>query len=268
MVNSEPYRCRTDPVRRVSIMAGRIHNEQGKSGILLVCEHASNHIPTQFNKLGLMDDVLQSHIAWDPGAFEIAQHISNTIDAPLVYATNSRLVFDCNRTPDAVDAIPERSEVYDIPGNTGLSPEQKEERIKFCYTPFHDLISKTIKGHNSIQAIVTVHSFSPVYNGVERNVELGVLHDTDQSLADRIIENAILLSEMKTVRNQPYGPKDGVTHTLKRHGIENNILNVMLELRNDLIHTEAQQIQVASTLSRVIIKSLKDLGITTGQKGE
>lgn len=249
-------------------MTGSIHNEQGKSGILLVCDHASNYIPPEFEKLGLQDDVLKSHIAWDPGAFGVACHISDNIDAPLIYATNSRLVYDCNRSPEAVDAIPERSEVYDIPGNTDLSDAQKKERAELCYVPFHELISRRVKTVPKIHALVTVHSFSPIYFGIKRQVELGILHDTDQRLADRIIENAILLSEMNIARNQPYGPKDGVTHTLKLHGIENSILNVMLELRNDLIHTDTQQIQVASMLSRVIIKSLKDLGITTGQKGE
>ncbi len=249
-------------------MACRIHNEQGQSTILLVCEHASYHIPQSYNNLGLGGQVLQSHIAWDPGAFEVARHLSNNLDAPLIYATNSRLVYDCNRPPEAVDAIPVRSEVYDIPGNIGLDPSGKQERMDLCYIPFHNLISKAIDHNKNINTLVTVHSFSPVYFGITRDVELGVLHDTDQRLADRVIENATLLSEMNTARNQPYGPKDGVTHTLKRHAIENNIFNVMLEIRNDLISTEAQQLQVASMLSHVIIKSLQDLGITTGQKGD
>ena len=47
-------------------------------------------------------------------------------------------------------------------------------------------------------------------------------------------------------RNEPYGPEHGVTHTLKEHAINDRYLNVMLEIRNDLIETATQQNDMAN----------------------
>jgi predicted N-formylglutamate amidohydrolase len=60
-------------------------------------------------------------------------------------------------------------------------------------------------------------------------------------------------------RNEPYGPADGVTHTLKEHGLANGLLNVMIEVRNDLIRDEAGQRVMAGFLAGLIRESLASL---------
>jgi len=82
---------------------------------------------------------------------------------------------------------------------------------------------------------------------------MGVLHDEDATLADAMLA---IPSTMEVQRNQPYGPEDGVTHTLKLHAIPNGLLNVMIEIRNDLIATVADQKKVADELSLVISQAL------------
>ena len=84
-------------------------NEEGRFPALIVCEHASSHIPDIYGDLGLNNEALRSHIAWDPGAGEVAIHLSKLLDAPYVRGEISRLVYDCNRPPEAVDAMPARS---------------------------------------------------------------------------------------------------------------------------------------------------------------
>jgi len=83
--------------------------------------------------------------------------------------------------------------------------------------------------------LITVHSFTPVFKGVKRDVELGVLHDSDARLADAMLGLAGSHTAYATGRNEPYGPEDGVTHTLRRHAVPQGLLNVMLEIRNDLL---------------------------------
>ncbi len=116
-------------------------NAAGKAGLLLVCEHASNHIPDGFSKLGLDDEALKSHVAWDPGALSVAKAMSAALDAPLVATTVSRLVYDCNRAIEAKSAIPEKSETYNIPGNAGLSEEDRLARSKRYYQPFRKALT-------------------------------------------------------------------------------------------------------------------------------
>jgi predicted N-formylglutamate amidohydrolase len=93
--------------------------------------------------------------------------------------------------------------------------------------------------------LVTIHSFTRVFNGVSRDVELGILCDSDERLADEMLARAPGLTDMLTAKNDPYGPADGVTHTLKEHALGNGLLNVMIEVRNDLIATHEDQQAVA-----------------------
>lgn len=221
-------------------------NPKGQSPLVLVCEHASCFIPAQFNDLGLSSAARKSHAAWDPGAYGLAQELSALLDAQLIASAVSRLVYDCNRPPTAPDAMPAQSEVVQVPGNIGLDAAAKAERAAVYYAPFRDLLAHTLRGIAK-PAIVTIHSFTPIYHGQQRDVEVGVLHDSDSRFADAIIAQTGL-GALDVQRNAPYGPGDGVTHTLKEHGVAHGRLNVMLEVRNDLIQTPAQQAALAKTL--------------------
>jgi predicted N-formylglutamate amidohydrolase len=177
----------------------------------------------------------------------------------LVYQRFSRLVYDCNRPPEAAGAMPERSEVYDIPGNAGLSDEEKKARTEALYVPFHAAIRALIRDRKAVgqdTVIVTVHSFTPVFHGKARAVEIGILHDDDSRLADGMLAVANAAPQYKVERNEPYGPADGVTHTLILHGVANGLRNVMIEVRNDLIADQAGQGVVTGYLTRLLQQSL------------
>ncbi|NOX72481.1 MAG: N-formylglutamate amidohydrolase [Alphaproteobacteria bacterium] len=244
--------------------ATELLNATGRAPVLLVCEHAAHFIPEVFDNLGLADKDLQSHVAWDPGALAVAKLIGASLDAKLVASKVSRLLYDCNRPPTSPGAIPVQSEAYGIPGNVGLSDEARAQRIRDYYEPFCDLLTVTLADDSNLQVLVTIHSFTPVYMGQNRAVELGVLHDEDSRLADEMLQILPGLCGLNVQRNQPYGPKDGVTHTLKLHGLGSGIHNVMLEIRNDLITTQDQQQQVASAITATLKQALDRLD--TSQK--
>jgi predicted N-formylglutamate amidohydrolase len=236
-------------------------NQGGSSAILLVCEHASRRLPEKLGTLGLDDEALTAHIAWDPGALAVSRLISESMDAALIQQNFSRLAYDCNRPPDAPDAMPQVSEIYDIPGNRDLNDEARQARIEEIYRPFEGALAREIEtrakgGRRTV--IVTMHTFTPVYKGVARDVEIGVLHDEDSRLADEMLARADARYVVR--RNEPYGPVDGVTHTLKRHGLENGLVNVMIEIRNDLVRDEAGQARAAGFLSGLLGESLAALG--------
>ena len=242
--------------------AVEIHNAEGGAELVLICEHASNHIPARYRNLGLDGAALESHIAWDPGALAVALSLSSHFKAPLAAAKVSRLLYDCNRPPEAPDAVPERSESFTIPGNQGLSEAERRARAEQIYEPFSRALDQLLdarqqKGLRS--AIVTVHSFTPVYMGKPREVELGVLHDADSRLADALLGNAAAVTGLNCARNAPYGPADGVTHTLKKHGLARGLPHVMLEIRNDLLRDEAQRSEIAARLAKLIELSLPAL---------
>ena len=231
----------------------------GTSGnVLLVCEHASRFIPTGLSNLGLDEEASRSHIAWDPGALKVAELLSESLDATLVSHKISRLVFDCNRPPSSPHAVREVSEVFNIPGNTGLTNAERHERTTHIYEPFRKALETQIKTRAET-VLVTIHTFTPVYNGAPRAVEIGILHDADSRLADAMLEVAAANPAYLTERNQPYGPADGVTHTLVEHAAPAGLLNVMIEIRNDLVLTEKDQAKVAAWLGDILTSALKAL---------
>ena len=230
-------------------------NADGPSHIFLVCEHAGRAIPRRLGTVGLPDSELERHIAYDIGAESVARRLSRLLDAPLVLQRYSRLVQDCNRPPEAASAMPEISETTPIPGNAGLTPDERAARTAAIYEPFHAAIAALLdRRHSSGRdpSFVAIHSFTPVYKGMTRHLDVGILHDRDRRYADHLIATLSRHGDIKVRRNEPYGPEDGVTHTLNRHAGRRRLLNGMIEIRNDLITEEAGQSAWAGRLAQVL----------------
>ena len=227
-------------------------NGGGRSSYVLVCEHASNQLPTSLGTLGLPEAELQRHIAWDIGAEKVARLLSRLMDAPLVLQRYSRLAYDCNRPPDSADAMPEISETTHIPGNRHLSPDDRLMRTREIYRPFHAAIADVLDrraAYGTRSMVVTIHSFTPVYKGTPRTVELGILHDRDRGLADELITS---FPGVDARLNEPYGPDDGVLHTLNLHAAPRGLSHAMIEIRNDFLLDERGQAEWAERLSAAL----------------
>ena len=243
----------------------------GQSPIVLVCEHASAFIPEEFGGLGLTRDAASSHAAWDIGALDVAKFLSSGLGAPLVAGRVSRLVYDCNRPLDSAGAIPAKSEIYDVPGNVDLSDEERQRRYDLIHQPFHAAVANILFAQEQAMArppiLVTVHSFTPVYNGVQRNLDIGYLFDSRPALAEAALAAEQGAGQFKAALNEPYAPKDGVTHTLVLHGDSQGRENVMIEVRNDLIDTSKTAASVAAHLQEVLTKAVAQISQTEGQSG-
>ena len=210
-------------------------NEGASSQVVLVCEHAGRVVPRALGDLGLGEADLSRHIAWDIGAEAVARRLSQKLDATLILQRYTRLAYDCNRPPEHPGAMPEMSELTPIPGNMNLSAADRLARTKALYEPFHAAV-RAVLDAKAAPVFVTIHSFTRHFKGMVRDVELGLLHHADDRLA---LQLQHLMGErfpgIDTRINEPYGPGDGVAHTLDLHGNSRGITNVMIEIRNDLI---------------------------------
>ena len=245
-----------------------INNPEGSGVALILCEHASNHIPEAYSGLGLRPGDRNSHAAWDPGARAIALHLSEALNSPMVESRVSRLVYDCNRPPEAASAMPEKSELIEVPGNQNLTAEQRQVRTGKFYVPFCDAVSDMVQARKAAglqTVLITIHSFTPVYYGQQRAVEIGILHDDDSAMADAMLAHADLLPNRRVERNEPYGPQDGVTHSLQIHGLAHDLANVMIEVRNDLVRTPDEETAMAKELLTLIRPALADLAQQGGE---
>lgn len=235
--------------------AAVVETPGGAAPVVLICEHASNRIPAALDGLGLDAAARVSHAAWDIGALELARALSARLDAPLVRSRISRLVYDCNRPPEAPGAMPARSEAFEVPGNRDLTEAQRASRVRDVYQPFRDLLTRTLDAKGPC-TVITVHSFTPVYDGVSRTVELGLLHDADPALAQAMLRAAPGHLDLMTELNEPYSAADGVTHTLRAHATPRNLPNVMIEVRNDLLGDAPAIERIADGLAGMIRASI------------
>lgn len=246
----------------------------GTGRVVLVCEHAGRFIPPEYDNLGLGAGALTSHIAWDLGARALARALSERLDAPLLAGTVSRLVYDCNRPPQADTAVPTRSAGIDIPGNTGLSATDRLVRAERVYLPFRAALTNLLDARAAQAlptALVTIHSFTPVFEGKRRSIDIGILHDEDDArLAEAMLDACAVapnLADTETPleirRNVPYGPADGVTHTLREHALPRDLPNVMIEVRNDLIADDDVG-RVADWLAARLTSALAALPVANG----
>jgi predicted N-formylglutamate amidohydrolase len=237
-----------------------IVNESGASPVVLVCEHAANTLPKSLGTLGLSDEDLKRHIGWDIGAEGTSRILSKLLDAPLVLQRYSRLAYDCNRPAEADGAMPEVSEIFDIPGNKNLPPTARLARTREISRPFHHTLEALLDqraAEKNQTLLVSIHSFTPVYKGKPRDFDVGFLFDRDNWLANFLVK---AFPKDKARLNEPYGPKDGVMHLMNLHAAPRGLKHVMIEIRNDLISNHAGQNTWANHLTVPLAQAATILG--------
>lgn len=240
--------------------AAIVEGADAPSRIVLVCEHAANTFPEPWGTLGLPAAEQRAHIAWDPGALALARGLAARLQACLVHAPVSRLIHDLNRMPGADAGMPATSEVFEIPGNRKIGPKDRADRVARVWVPFHRDLQSVIAQRMAIgpaPVVVTVHSFTPIWHGEARDVELGVIHDADDSYARAVLAAAHAMTDMRAELNMPYSSADGVTQLLRLHAVPYGLPHAMLEIRNDLIADDVAQRAMAERLAPVLLHALR-----------
>ncbi|MGL6246670.1 N-formylglutamate amidohydrolase [Pseudomonas sp.] len=216
-----------------------LSREDSAHPLILVCEHASRFIPAGLNDLGLSHDAVREHIAWDIGALALARCLSETLGATLLAANYSRLLIDLNRPLDAPSSIPPQSEIYQIPGNQHLDEVTREYRRECLFKPFHarlqTLIDQRLAQGRPVR-VVGIHSFTPVYHGQPRALEVGVLFGEAKGYAQRLIDG-LSRHPLRVAGNEPYKINPQGDMTVPVHGDARGLESVLIEVRNDLLRT-------------------------------
>jgi predicted N-formylglutamate amidohydrolase len=248
----------------------RVLNPQGKARLLVVCDHASRRIPAALTNLGLDELALGRHIASDIGAGDVAERLALRLDAPAVLAEYSRLVVDCNRGLNDPTSILAVSDGEFIPGNQGLSEEEKAERARQFFVPYHDAIRRRLESFERrgiVPAFVAVHSFTPIFKQVRRPWQIGILWDKDPRIPVPLID--LLRAEGITVGdNEPYSGKAPADHTVDHHAEGGGLPHVSIEIRQDLIDHPEGVSRWAGLIGDALEKILADDGLYRKQGGE
>jgi predicted N-formylglutamate amidohydrolase len=230
-------------------------NRHGKSAFVIAVDHASLRIPRRLGNLGLPSAELGRHIAWDIGAFEVARHVSGLLDAPVIAQNYSRLVIDCNRDPSVATSIPTVGELTPIPGNVGLSSQERNARRSEIFEPYHRrlcelLDERAASGRQTI--LVAQHSMTNVFKGVAREMHAAILYNRDRRFAELMLQALRRDASFHFADNQPYFVSDATDYTIPRHGEARGLLHVEIEIRQDLIGAEAGQIEWAQRIAKAL----------------
>jgi predicted N-formylglutamate amidohydrolase len=231
----------------------RVVRPEGASDFLLIADHAGKLIPRALGDLGVSAAERERHIAWDIGIAGVTEHLSGLLDATGVLQTYSRLVIDCNRDPGHPTSIPAVSEITAVPGNDGLSVEAREARRRAVFDPYHATITAILDARLRRRTIlVAMHSFTPVFKGVARVVEIGVLYHHATPLSRLMLELLRAEGDLTVGDNQPYAITDTSDYTVPVHGEGRGIPHVEVEIRQDLIADAPRQQAWAERMARLL----------------
>ncbi len=248
----------TDP------QAVTVVNEAGSSPIVLLCEHASNHIPPRYNRLGLSEADLRRHIAYDIGAAAVARLLSRHLDSVLLLSGYSRLLIDYNRPLAAPSSIPVRSEDTDIPGNIGIDAAERARRDALFFAPFRERVAALLDARARAARptmLIGMHSFTPVYLGVSRIWHAGFLYACAERLGRALIAGLQAADPSLVVGdNEPYRVTDEGDYTVPWQGDARGIPAALIEVRQDLIATEDGQTAWAARLAAVLAQVVAGIG--------
>lgn len=235
-------------------------NADSSSPILLLCEHASNHIPSEYNGLGLGAEARAAHIAWDIGAADVTRRLAARLDACAMLGTYSRLLVDLNRPLDVASAMPQRSEVHDIPGNAALTPAERARRALAIFNPYHEAIAAYLDARGDQPTlIVSIHSFTPVYADVPRPWNAGILFGAAEGLGMRLVARLASDPARCIGINQPYSVSREEDYALPVHGDARGIDAVLVEIRNDELATADGRQGWAELLCEVLMPEIERL---------
>lgn len=201
-----------------------------KSKLLITCEHAGNKIPTAYQHLFQANlDVLNSHRGIDIGAKVLFdQFVKHANPDFSIFNEESRLLIELNRSLTHPNLFSEYTK--------NLSLVEKNELIDKIYIPYRQRVERFIAdwivNHTVIH--LSVHSFTPIFQGTERNCDIGLLYDSrqknEQAFCKLWKEKLDFHNQFKSRMNYPYlGKADGFTTALRKQ-FQQNYIGIELEV--------------------------------------
>jgi len=218
--------------------------------IILTCEHAGNQVPEAYSYLFDKHlEVLQTHRGYDPGAWEIAQFMATQLNVPLFACHTTRLLVEANRSFNSAELFSAFSKE--------LSMEEKQQILDKYYFPYRNRVEQAIADAPKPVLHISVHTFTPVWEGKEREVDIGLLFDPARKKdTDICIRWKSTLEELLpacTVRfNEPYsGTSDGFTTYLRHQYPKLDYVGIEIEI-NQKFYFQDKWYFIAQQLTNTI----------------
>jgi predicted N-formylglutamate amidohydrolase len=203
-----------------------------KVKFILTCEHGGNEIPEEYEYLfNKTPEVLKTHRGLDIGALVLFEKLKAIKADSSHFSTTSRLLVELNRSRNHKSLFSE----YTKP----LQKIVRRHILTKYYTPYRNTVYAQIykwvsKGNRVVH--ISVHTFTPIFEGKERKVDIGLLFDPKKKAEKEFC--AGWKSEMKALNsnftvkfNEPYlGKSDGFTTFLRKEFDDSSYAGIELEV--------------------------------------
>lgn len=224
--------------------------------VLITCEHASNAVPGEWARLGLPDDLLDSHWGWDRWAADTLHRFAPAVGATTICSRVSRLVLDVNRGVGEPTLIRAEAEGRALPGNVGLSAAEVEERVARLHAPYHAAIDAALAAMTARfgpERVVffTFHSFTGEYGAQDRDFDVGVLFDAHEDLAAGV-KRALATRGLRVRLNEPYSGYRGEIYSAAVHGEAHEVAYFEVELNQHVLEDAARRAAIADVFRAVV----------------
>jgi predicted N-formylglutamate amidohydrolase len=203
----------------------------GRAACVVTCEHASERLPAPWTWPEEDGRLQGTHWAFDPGARELALELARELETVAVLARFSRLLADPNRPQDSPELFRKIAEGRPVFLNADMDAADRERRL-IAWTAFHAACDREV-GSVDAPVALAMHTFTPLYEGTPRAVEVGVLFDEETALADGLTE-VLRAAGFRVEQNEPYSGKGGLMYSIERHARRHGRRPVELEIRQDL----------------------------------
>lgn len=241
-----------------------LYNPAGEAPVLVVCDHAGKCVPDGLDRLGISEEALAQHIGWDIGAADVARALAERLDAPAILNHVSRLVIDANRRPGTPSSIPEISDGCVVPGNQGLEVDEVVRRVVAYFLPYHRAVARRIgrfRRNGVVPALISVHSFTPFFAGVDRPWQIGILWRGDERLSRPALEVLRAQDGLVVGDNQPYSGLRDFGFTVQFHAQRPRLPHIMIEIRQNEIETRDKAERWADIVFSALKGTLNDPGL-------
>lgn len=227
------------------ILAGR-----ADAPVFLTCEHASEALPLGWAWPEPDRRLVGTHWAYDLGARAITLELARALEAPAVLATFSRLLVDPNRPEDSPTLFRTEADGEPVHLNAAIDAGERERRLGGFYRPFHAAVDRELARTTS-PIVLAIHTYTPLYEGQPRHLELGVLFDREDALGEAWV--GFLRSFGYDCRaNEPWSGKAGLIHVAQTHADRHGRRAMELEVRQDLAEDPAFRAVLVPRLVRML----------------
>lgn len=233
--------------------AYELAGDPGTGPFLFTCEHATRRLPeweAEPDDLPLLED----HWGWDVGAGDLTRELARLCRSAALLSRFSRLVCDPNRDPGEASFVVGEVAGYALSFNRGVDGAERERRRARYFEPYHAAIDRVLAARRASGTEVrlcSIHSFTPVFDGCARPMEVGVLFDDHERHAERLL-GALAGEGFAVARNEPYSGLAGLIYSARRHGRAHGVVYLELEVRNDLIATGDLARATAQRIARAL----------------